>query len=133
MISQPESIEAWKGDRVYLTTDRIHITHTGAFICNERSHVRLHHFAYDCNGLFIQCSQEEAQEHFDKSREALFDGIGHSMASGVLFAEGVIPLGVYEGYKAMESFKDMGKEYSEGMAAEGNSIGTMDSPRDSKD
>lgn len=117
---QPDSIEDWSGDRIYLNPERIHVSRNGVFVSNRRSKVMLEAFAVDKRGVFIRCQKEhvskEAQDHYDRAREALIEGIGHSAAAGVSIE--IAPVAVYEGYQAVESFKEAAREYNAGVECE---------------
>jgi hypothetical protein len=74
---------------------------------------------YDQNGLFMLCSREdaqrEAQEHFDRAGEALIEALGHSTAAGISIE--CPPLALYEGYQAVEAWKEAAQEYEAGCKA----------------
>jgi hypothetical protein len=112
---QPESIEAWIGDRVYLKPDKVHLTRRAVLLQDGISLIPLPAFAYDQNGLFMLCSREaaqkEAKDHADRAVGALIDAVGHSAAAGTLI-DFCPPVAVYEGYKAVESWKEAAREYN---------------------
>lgn len=122
IAEQPDSIEDWVEDRVYLSPQRIAITRRGAFLYRKASIIPLPPFAVDQKGIFIQCKKEgvskEAQEHYDKAKEALIDAIGQSIGAGLTIE--CPPLAIYEGYRAVESWKEAAREYNAGMASERN-------------
>lgn len=119
---QPDAIEDWVEDRIYLSPQRITITRQGAFLYQKASAILLPPFAMDQKGIFIQCKKEdvsqEAQEHYDRATEALIDALGHSMGAGLTIE--CPPLAIYEGYKAVEAWKEAAREYNAGVAAERN-------------
>ena len=125
MEHQPDSIEIWTGDKVYLCPERIQVKRTGVFVNNRESSIQIPKFFSDENGIFMKCSVEEvnqeAKEHFDKAWEALIDAAAHA-AAAALFVEQCPPLAVYEGYKSVEAFKTFGNEYSAGVDCESNTI-----------
>lgn len=125
MENQPDSIERWAKDKVYLRPERIDVRRDGVFVNDRRSLIRVPKFYLDKNGIFIHCAviegNKDAQEHFDRAREAFIDGLGHAGAAGILL-EQCPPLAVYEGYKSVEAFKEFGREYSAGVECESNTI-----------
>ena len=131
LLEQPESIEIWKDNKVYLAPEKIVVLREGVFVHAQHSDVRIPSFAIDDQGVFILCSKEEAQEHYDRAWEALRDAVGHSIGAGAAFAIEQPLVGVYEGYRAVEKYKEFGREYSQGVEAE--SGGTIGSYNDSKD
>jgi hypothetical protein len=131
LFEQPESIETWKSDRVYLIPGRIVVSADGVYVCARNSRVKIPSFNFDDQGVFIFCSKEEAQKHYDRAWEALRDAVGHSMGAGAAIIAEQPLIGVYEGYRAVEKYKEFGREYSQGMESEGR--GTMNGPSDSKD
>lgn len=64
-----------------------------------------------------ETAQKEADEHFTRSQKALIDAVAHSAAAG-LALEICPPLAVYEGYKAVEAWKESAQEYNAGTEAE---------------
>lgn len=131
LLEQPDSIEAWKNDKVYLTPERIAVRREGVFVRAQNSNIKIPSFAVDAQGVFILCSKEEAQDHYDRAWEAFRDAIGHSIGAGAAFAAEQPVIGVYEGYRAIEKYKEFGREYSQGAEAENK--GTKGDPWDSKD
>lgn len=118
---QPDSVEGWVGDKIYLASYRIAITRRGAYLCNRESRILLPAFALDQNGIFIRCKQKdvgpEAQAHYDRAKEAFLDALGHSAAAGAAIAD-LPPVGIYEGYKAVQAWKEAAREYNAGVECE---------------
>ena len=134
LLDQPDSIEEWKGDKVYVLPERIRITKSGAFLCRACSCVQIPSFAIDNRGVFLLCSKKEAQEHYDRAWEALKDAVGHSVGAGAALVAEQPLIGVFEGYRAVEKWKEFGREYNAyHSAADLDRTGTIDSSRDSKD
>lgn len=133
---QPDAIEGLVGDRIYLAPQRIAITHRGAFLCHRNSMIPLPSFALDQRGIFVRCKKsetnQEAQEHYDKALEALIDALGHSIGAGATIVD-IPPLGIYEGYKAVEAWKEAGREYHAGVEAEERGTYTPPEPKSSRD
>lgn len=77
------------------------------------------------------CSQKEAQEHYERAWDAFRDALGHSLAAGGALAVEQPVIGVFEGYVAMEKWKEFGREYSAGV--ENERSGTLSSFDDSRD
>lgn len=55
---------------------------------------------------------KEAQEHFDRAKEALGEALMHSAGAGLSIE--VPPVAVYEAYKAVQSWQEMASEYKQG-------------------
>lgn len=127
---QPDSIEGWCQDRVYIYPERITINKGGVFVCKQNLSVQIPSFAIDDHGVFVLCTQAEAQEHYGKAGEAFRDAVGHSLGAGAAFAAEQPVLGVYEGYRAVEKWKEFGREYHAGVDAERESSGTVPSGPD---
>ncbi|HSX04336.1 MAG TPA: hypothetical protein VLG76_06375 [Rhabdochlamydiaceae bacterium] len=127
---QPDSIENWIEDRVYLHPERIEVKREGAFISDWNTSIPIPSFALDQNGVFILCSREEvnreAQAHYDRATGAFLEALGHAAAAGLNIE--CPPLAIYEGYKSVEAFKEWGREYSAGV--ERQSAGTVERNRD---
>jgi hypothetical protein len=123
---QSDSIENWIDDRVYLCPARIEVARDGVFISDANTAIPLPPFALDEKGVFILCSREEAQEHYDRAGRALIEGFGHAVAAGA--SAECPPIAIYEGYQSVRSFLEFGNEYSKGYEKEHG--GTVDRNRD---
>ncbi|MBP9777424.1 MAG: hypothetical protein KBD36_06265 [Alphaproteobacteria bacterium] len=115
IIEQPESVEAWIDDRLYIKPDRIHLKKQGIFIEDENSSIALPSFKFDENGPFMLCSKEdaekEAQDHYNRAIERLIEAFAHSIgvAAGLV---SIPPAAICEGYFAVEAWIDAAREYN---------------------
>jgi hypothetical protein len=70
----------------------------------------------NCSNKDDSKKKESSGNHFDRGREALIEAMAHSAAAG-LAIEVCPPIAIYEGYKAVESWKEAAREYNEGFEA----------------
>lgn len=133
---QPDAIEGWIEDRVYITPSRIAVTYDGVFLHHRESIITLPSYVFDEDGIFVRCENDqenkEAQEHYNKAKEALLDAIGHSFGAGISI-DGCPPLALYEGYKAIQSWKEAAKEYNAGVECEQRGTYSSPEPNSSRD
>ncbi|MES2345358.1 MAG: hypothetical protein V4494_05430 [Chlamydiota bacterium] len=121
LVEQPNTIEHWTQNRVYLNPSRIAITRQGVFTCTSDSIVEIPSFAVDNNGLYLLCSTSEvnaaAQEHYDNATQSLIEFFGHACGAGATIE--IPPVSIFEGYKAVQALKDAASEYIRGLQEEG--------------
>jgi hypothetical protein len=78
---QPDSIEEWLEDKVYLNPERIYLTRQGAFCCKKRSVIPLPSFEFDGNGIFISCSQQDIIRQTQAQYGKIFDTLRHALGN----------------------------------------------------
>lgn len=70
-------------------------------------------FCFILNSVYSsEENKQKAQEHFDRAGEALIEAIGHSIGTGITIE--CPPLALFEGYQAVEAWKEAAHEYNEG-------------------
>jgi hypothetical protein len=126
LLEQPDSIEAWQSDRVYLVPGRIVVSRDGIFVCAQRSHVKIPSFAIDEEGVFILCSPEEAQAHYDRAWGAFREVLGQTAGSGTGNVDNLPIVGVYEGYRGGNN-RESSQDSIDGSTLAGLSDGVDDS------
>lgn len=94
-------------------------------------------FVIGDQGVFLLCSDKEAEEHYDRAMGALRDAVGHSLGAGAAFAVEQLAIGVFEGYQAVEKWKEFGREYHQYCDERDSTCeergGTFSNPGDSRD
>jgi len=132
---QPEAIEDWIEDRVYLAPHRIAVTHRGAFLHHRSSAILLPPFAMDEKGIFILCkkkdAEQEALEHYDRGKQAFLEVLEHSIYSGISIE--CPPIAIFEGYRAVEAWKEWAREYRAAREEEEKGTYTRPEPKSSRD
>ncbi len=111
---QPDSVEAWIDDKVYLAPERMAVTRKGVLLCKDRSMIMLPSLSLDDKGVFIQCREEdlsrEAQEHLDRAKDAFVDALESSIGAGLAIE--CPPVAAFAGYNAVQSWKEWAREYN---------------------
>lgn len=118
---QPETIEYWIGNRFYIDPMRMFVTPQGIFAYDEHSLVLIPSLAMDEFGPFLLCDNAqvnaEAQKHYDSAGRNFWKGVAHSAAAGAYIE--IPPLAIFEGYQAVEAFKQSAAEYFEALKLDG--------------
>lgn len=127
MRKHPESLRKWENSKIYLRDEALHWTSNDVvwLSCHSDRHpVPLGNIELDSEGWYLLCQDyepesgpnKEAQEHYDKARDALVRALEYSIGMGLTIE--VPPAAVIAGYQAVQAWKEMGDEYCAGVEAE---------------
>ncbi len=142
MRNHPESLRKWEGSRIYLRDEALHWMSNDVvwLSCHSDRHpVALANLEYDTEGWYLLCKDydppsgpnKEAQEHYDKARDALVRALEYSVATGLSIE--VPPAAALAGYNAVKAWKEMGDEYCAGLEAEERGTYTRPEVKSSRD
>ena len=124
LIEQPNTIEHWTQNRIYLDPSRVTVTRQGVFTCTSDSILEIPSFAIDDYGLYLLCSSSEvieaAQQHYDNALQSMVEFLKHAAQAGGSIV--IPPLAIYEGYNAVQALKNAATEYVKGLQEDGKII-----------
>ena len=120
-VKNPYSVKNWDNDKLYFFSEEVLITNHGLLVSGGQHYpVLLPTYGVDQKGLFVLCNQKEvskeAEEHYENAVRSFLEALGYSAAAGAAIE--IPPIAVFEAWKAIESWIEMGREYREGKEAE---------------